>query len=123
MKQQPPSNNRYNTFTAYGEDHVCINAARHAGNVIVMRERVIGDWTGNSFDTLTVDDMDRLASLDAEVLLLGTGSRQRFPRPELLKPLMAARKSLEVMDLHAACRTYNLLAGEGRKVAAALLFA
>ena len=123
MKQQASSNSRHNTFTAYGEDHVCINAACHTSNVIVMRERIISEWTSNSFDTLTVDDMALLGALDAEVLLLGTGSRQRFPRPELLKPLVAARKSLEVMDLHAACRTYNLLAGEGRKVAAALLFA
>ena len=48
---------------------------------------------------------------------------QRFPHPELLQPLMQARKGLEPMDLSAACRTYALLLNEGRQIAAALLFA
>ena len=54
-------------------------------------------------------------------LLFGTGRCQRFPRPELLRPFMAARIGVEIMDTAAACRTYNILALEGRNVAAALL--
>ena len=58
----------------------------------------------------------------ADIVLLGTGARQRFPHPKLTAPLGAARIALEVMDLKAACRTYNILVAEERKVALALLF-
>jgi uncharacterized protein len=63
-----------------------------------------------------------LAGLDREIVLLGTGRLLRFPRPELLRPLVQAGVGVEVMDVQAACRTYNILASEERKVAAALLF-
>ena len=62
-----------------------------------------------------------MRALDPEVVLLGTGSRQRFPHPRLSRPLADARIGLEVMSTAAACRTYNILMAEGRKVAAALL--
>jgi uncharacterized protein len=111
------------SFTAYGDGYVSINAMRHTGNVVVLPERVIVDWTQAGFETLGVGDFEALAALDSEIILLGTGNQLRFPRPELLQPLIRAQKGLEVMDLQAACRTYNVLAGEGRKVAAALIFA
>ena len=63
-----------------------------------------------------------LAGLDREIVLLGTGNVLRFPRPELMRPLAQAGLGIEVMDRKAACRTYNILASEGRRVAAALLF-
>ena len=56
------------------------------------------------------------------VVILGTGMRQRFPAPKLMKALIDARIGLEVMDLGSACRTYNILVAEHRNVAAALLF-
>ena len=72
-----------------------------------------------SFDLQTEADT---AALGREILLLGTGAKIRFPRPEILRPLIEARVGVEVMDVQAACRTYNILAAEDRKVAAALLF-
>jgi uncharacterized protein len=63
-----------------------------------------------------------LKQLGAEIVLLGTGPRQRFPHPRLTAELARAGIGLEVMDLQAACRTYNILVAEERKVAAALLF-
>lgn len=111
-----------NTFTAYGDDYVSVNAVRQTGNVVVLPDRILVDWTSAGFETLGVGDFETLAALDSEIILLGTGNRLRFPRPELLQPLIRAQKGLEVMDIQAACRTYNVLAGEGRKVAAALLF-
>ena len=86
-----------------------------------MPDRLIPDWTDATFETLSVRDIELLASLDAEIVLLGTGDRLRFPSPELLRPLVRLQKGLEVMDLPAACRTYNVLMGEGRKVAVGLL--
>ena len=123
MKLQPASTVNLNFFTAYGDDYVCVNTIRHTSNLIVMSGKVIPAWTQNTFDTLAPEDMLQLAALDAEVILLGTGLRQRFLQPELMQTMAMASKGLETMDLHAACRTYNLLMGEGRKVAAALLFA
>jgi len=66
--------------------------------------------------------MEKLTGLGTEIILLGTGSRLRFPSGALLRPFAHAGIGLDVMDLPAACRTYNILAAEGRKVAAALLF-
>lgn len=112
-----------NTFTAYGEGYVSVNAVRHHANLVVLPDRLITDWTQANFETLSTSDFELLAALDTEILLLGTGAQLRFPRTELLQPLIKAQMGLEVMDNQAACRTYNVLAGEGRKVAAALILA
>ena len=79
-------------------------------------------WHAGSFDTLDEAAFAHLAGRGCEILILGTGMKQRFPHPKLLKSLMAARIGLEVMDLGSACRTYNILVAEHRTVAAALLF-
>lgn len=110
-----------NTVTAYGEGYVAVNGQRHESSLIVLPERVL-PWQARKFDSLTAEDFALLASLDAEILLLGTGPRQRFPHPRLTGALAKARIGLEAMDLQAACRTYNILVAEERKVAAALLF-
>jgi uncharacterized protein len=123
MKLQLAQTDGLNTFTAYGEGYVSVNGIRHDYNLAVLPDRLIPQWTPADFDSLTVADFELLAGLDAEIILLGTGQRLRFPRPELMRPLIQAQKGLEVMDLQAACRTYNILAAEGRKVAAALLLA
>jgi uncharacterized protein len=122
MKLKLTRSEGQNTFTAYGEGYVSVNAVRHGGNLVVLPDRLITDWTQASFETLSVADFELLAALDSEIVLFGTGNRLRFPRPELLRPLIKAQKGLEVMDIQAACRTFNVLSGEGRKVAAALIF-
>ncbi len=122
MKLQLAQTEGWNTFTAYGEDYVSVNAIRHQANLIVLPYQLIEKWTPASFSTLSRADFDFLATLDAEIILLGTGKLLRFPSPELMQSLMQARKGIEVMDTQAACRTFNVLAGEKRKVAAALLF-
>lgn len=122
MKLQLAQTEGWNTFTAYGEDYVSVNAVRHQDNLIVLLYRLIEKWTPASFSSLSRADFDLLATLDAEIILLGTGKLLRFPSPELMQSLMQARKGIEVMDTQAACRTFNVLAGEKRKVAAALLF-
>ena len=122
MKLQIAQTEGQNTVTAYGEGYVSVNAVRYSNNLVVLPDRLITDWTTAGFDALGVADFELLAGLDTEIILLGTGNQLRFPRPELLQPLIKAQKGLEVMDLQAACRTYNVLIGEGRKVAAALIF-
>ena len=109
-----------NTVTAYGPGFIEINKVRHASAVLLTPDRV-EPWAVASFEALGEADLERLCALAPEVALLGTGSRQRFPHPRLSRALTEARIGLEVMTTAAACRTYNILMAEGRKVAAALL--
>jgi uncharacterized protein len=122
MKLQVATTEGQNTFTAYGEGYVSVNAVRHTGNVLVLPNRLVTGWTRSTPETMSVADFALLADLDADIILLGTGSLARFPAPELRRPLVDRQKGLEVMDIAAACRTYNILISERRRVAAALVF-
>jgi uncharacterized protein len=113
---------RLNTITGYGDGYVAVNGQRYESSVIVLPDRVL-PWSARSFDTLAPEDFAELKDLGAEIILLGTGPRQRFPQPRLTAELTKAGIGVEVMDVHAACRTYNILVAEERKVAAALLLA
>jgi uncharacterized protein len=110
-----------NLFTGYGEDYVEINRQRFSRSLIVLPEKIVEDWEVLGFEQLAAAHFEFLASLAPEIVLLGTGTRLRFPVPALTRALVTAQIGLEVMDTAAACRTYNILASEGRKVAAALL--
>jgi len=99
-----------------------VNGERHTASVLVQPEH-IEPWPVADFAALAEAHFARVAELRPEVVLLGTGSRLRFPRSGLTAPLARARIGFEVMDLQAACRTYNILMAEERKVLAALLFA
>lgn len=111
-----------NMFTAYGDDYVAVNHEKHLKNLILLPESIIHEWSTATVDTLAASDMQKLLELGTEIILLGTGKRLRFPAGPLMRPFAPAGIGLEIMDLQAACRTYNILAAEGRKVAAALLF-
>jgi uncharacterized protein len=122
VKLQASAATQQHRFTAYGEGYVMVNGARHEASVIVLRER-IEPWPVAGFAALAEEHFAALAALKPEVVLLGTGARLRFPPPRLTAALARAGIGLEVMDLQAACRTFNILAAEERHVAAALLFA
>jgi uncharacterized protein len=89
-------------------------------SLILLPDRVIENWPPNSVNDLADEDFHQLMELEPEIVLLGTGLQQQFPHPSLTQPLMQQRIGLEVMDTAAACRTYNILMAEGRRVAAAL---
>jgi uncharacterized protein len=110
-----------NTVTAYGPGFVEINRIRHAGNIVVAPESPVAAWPVSSFEAIRIEDLTSLLNLRPEVILLGTGSRQRFLHPRLTRPLLDARVGVEMMDTQAACRTYNILMAEGRRVVAAFL--
>ena len=121
MKLHASGPSTANAITGYGDDYVLVNGQRHQANLVLLPERIL-PWEARGFDALTEADFVFLKNLDVEIVLLGTGPRQRFPRPQLTAPLAAARIGLEVMDLKAACRTFNILVAEERRVALALLF-
>jgi uncharacterized protein len=93
----------------------------------VERSIVIGsrgekfDWNCARFEDLTAEHFAQLAQSQPELVIFGSGTRLRFAPPALLRALMENRIGIETMDTLAACRTYNILAGEGRQVLAALL--
>jgi len=109
-------------FTGYADDHVLVNRERFDTPIAVCAEAVHTDWSGEDFDTLAETHFDYFLTLRPEVLLLGTGARQRFAHPRLYRALTDAGIGVECMDTPAACRTYNILVEEDRKVVAAIMF-
>jgi uncharacterized protein len=109
------------SITGYGEGWVSVNGEKFTGNLVVNSANRPEAWTAKSFEDLKPSDFEIFASMDVELVLFGSGDRIRFPHPEWLGALYAKRIGLETMDTPAACRTFNFLAGEGRKVVAALL--
>ena len=110
-----------NTVTAHGEGYIAINGERYSGSLIVQPASLDTEWHAASAEALTLAHIERLLATGAEILILGTGRRQHFPPLAVLKPVIAAGRTVDVMDTAAACRTYNILMSEGRTVAAALI--
>lgn len=110
-----------NMFTGYGTGYVMVNRTRYEHNLIILPDRIIEDWQAMTFEQLTAEHFESLLPLQPEMVLFGTGTALRFPHPSLTKALIASKIGVEVMDTSAACRTYNILTAEGRRVAAALL--
>jgi len=110
-----------NTVTAYGDGYVRVNDERHETSVIIRPEGSVCDWPVTRFETLDAIHFASLLEYRPELVVFGSGVRLRFPHPRLTRALGERGIGLETMDLFAACRTYNILMAEGRKVVAALL--
>ena len=108
-------------FTAHGAGHVMVNGERFERSIVVLAEEVRDDWIVAGFDGLDESHFDYFLALKPDVLLLGTGTTQRFPHPRLYRALTDAGIGVECMGTPAACRTYNILVAEDRKVVAAIL--
>ena len=106
---------------AYADGEIRIGERRLHGSLIVSASTLIEDWRPRRIEDLTRADLEPALALAPEVLLIGTGPRQRLPDRSLLAELYATRVGFELMQTGAACRTYNVLLGEGRRVAAALI--
>ncbi len=112
------------TITAYGEGWIAVDGQRHQTSLVIGSSGRLAPWGCSRFDELTTDHFDSLLLLSPEppeLVVFGSGNRLRFPHPALVKGLIERRIGLETMDTAAACRTYNILAGEGRRVVVALL--
>lgn len=109
------------TIRAYETGRVIINEHTLTHSVIVLPEQLIPDWPPQSVEQLTAEHVDQLVALEPAIILLGTGAHIRFPHPRLTHGALRRGIGFEVMDTAAACRTYNIIAAEGRRVAAALM--
>ncbi|MEY3864295.1 Mth938-like domain-containing protein [Polynucleobacter sp. MWH-CaK5] len=121
MKLQPDKQPSLNTVSAYGPDYIEINAQRYTQSLLLSPESPVIEWSCTRFEDIKTEDFEQIAKLDPAVVIFGSGQRIRFPQAALIAPLIARNIGLETMDLQAACRTYNVLMAEGRKVVAALL--
>jgi len=106
---------------ACDDGQVTIGPQRYQRSLILTPERVIPDWQAQQVSDITEQDLDNILALQAEIILLGTGTRLRIPSAQLRAYVLATGTGLEVMDTSAACRTYNILLSENRRVVAALL--
>jgi uncharacterized protein len=120
MKLRLDHDTRLQLFSGYGAGFVAVNNVRYEKCVIVSPEAVT-EWSVGAFEALTANDFGFIEQLKPEIMILGTGAAQRFPPPALARALAATGVGVEVMDSRAACRTYNILATEGRRVVAAIL--
>jgi uncharacterized protein len=111
-----------NAITRHGPQGVIVNGAEHRHSVLVPWRGDVLRWAVDGFEALDESSFDAVMALGPELVIFGSGGRIRFPRPALLRALMARRIGFETMDTPAACRTYNVLLAEGRAVVAALLF-
>jgi uncharacterized protein len=116
-----PDNFDVQTIQGYGPGWVGVQGEKITHSVILGSQGQRVEWSCSRFEDLTAEHFAQLADFDAELIIFGSGSRIRFPQPAWLQPLMAKRIGLETMDTGAACRTYNILAGEGRRVVVALV--
>lgn len=106
---------------SYSDSEIQINDARYRQSLLLMPDHLDAGWSPTSVDTLRQEHLAPIQALEPEVLLLGTGTQQQFPARDLMLTLIQAGIGLEVMDTASACRTYNLLMAEGRRVLAALI--
>lgn len=123
MKFQPDVPQGPNVIHRAAHHTVTISGQPYTSSVLVPSDAPVVIWPATSVELLTAEHMAMILPLKPELVILGSGPRIRFPHPGILQALMAARIGVETMDTVAACRTYNVLAAEGRRVVAALLIA
>lgn len=110
-----------NSISRHDGSRVWVNGQVHGRSLLVPWRGTVQDWAPNRFEDLQAAHFEQMLACKPELVVFGSGSRIRFAKPALYRALIEARIGIETMDLAAACRTYNVLASEGRAVLAALL--
>ncbi|MDI1260705.1 Mth938-like domain-containing protein [Aquabacterium sp.] len=121
MKLQADLPEGVNVINAYTRQSVSINGQEYLGSVLVPPSGAPVPWPLTSMTELTEAHFEQILLMNPELVVLGSGPTLKFASPALMKSLMKKRIGVETMDTPAACRTYNILVGEGRRVVAALL--
>lgn len=121
MKFQPDTLAGVNMINRHDAGRIVVGATAWTGSVVVPWAAPVQAWPVTAFEALEPAHFDRLAELQPELVIFGSGSRMRFAPPALLRGLIERRIGVECMDTAAACRTYNVLVSERRSVVAALI--
>ena len=106
---------------SFVDNTVSIEGVRYTTSLIITPEKVVRDWPPQHPGRLTIDDFGIILTLNPELILVGTGNALMFPDPVILKGAIRVGIGIDFMDSRAACRTYNILAAEGRHVAAGII--
>ena len=109
------------SISSYGKGWVQVAGERLTRSVVIASDGRRFEWQCTRFEDLTAAHFEQLAQLRTELVIFGSGERLRFPAAALTRALIECQIGIEAMDTQAACRTYNILAGEGRHVAVAML--
>ena len=121
MKLYPDPPRQQHIVTACEPGSIAVNGRLLTRSLLLLPDHLDETWGPDAFTALTAAHLAQAAARACDILLLGTGLRQHFPPPTLLRPLIEAGRGFEIMDTAAACRTYNILVAEGRLVLAALI--
>ncbi len=104
----------------YTNEYIRIKNTQHTHSIVISYN-ALQDWTPRSIDQLTEEHLIEILDHQPEMILLGTGKTIQFPHPKILQPAYKRHVGVEIMDTAAACRTFNMLASDGRKVVAGLI--
>jgi len=121
LKLQPDRIEGVNAITAFEPGVVRINARPHTASLLLPWRGEVLAWPCGSFEQLRAEHFEQVLALSPELVVFGSGRQLRFTAPAHLRALIDRRIGVETLDTAAACRTYNVLAAEGRAVVAALL--
>ncbi|MGA7981573.1 MAG: Mth938-like domain-containing protein [Chromatiaceae bacterium] len=121
MKFSETGNSGRHLVQGYGSGRVQIRGKTYTEGLIVSPDEVIAGWGPERAADLAPEHVTALTALEPQVIVIGTGARQIFPEPRVYASALAMGIGVEIMDTGAACRTYNVLAAEGRKVTAGLI--
>ena len=109
------------SISGHGPGWIGLGTEKITASVVIGSGGERLTWNCSRFEDLSAEHFDLLAALNTELVIFGSGERLRFPQGAWIKSLIDKQIGLETMDTPAACRTYNILAGEGRRVVVALL--
>lgn len=109
-----------NNVTGYGPGYVLVNGIRYEQSLVLLPDSIIEHWGCAAGEPPAEEALRFLSTLGMEVVLIGTGEKPQFPIVRNLRALVEAGVGYEIMGTSAACRTFNILVAEDRKVAAAL---
>ena len=110
-----------NLITGYGLNWVEVNQVRHQSSLIVTPDQQLLEWSVKTIKDINENSFEAIKFLDIEIILLGTGNTQEHLEPRLLEYFSKKNIAIESMSNQSACRTYNILANEERKVLLALM--
>ena len=121
MKFQPDQLAGTHVITRHDPDALWVGSQRYAHSLLVPWQGTVQRWAPARPDDLSAADFEAVLALAPELVIFGSGPRQRFVPAALMRALIDRRIGVETMDTAAACRTYNVLVAEGRSAVAALL--
>jgi len=121
MKFQPDVNAGVNMITRLDGERIWVGPRAYTGSLIVPWQGDALAWTPSTSAALAVEHFHDVLGQDPELVIFGSGRRMQFIAPTLYRPLIERRIGMETMDTAAACRTFNVLSSEGRRVVAALI--